>query len=165
MQTPALCTRISAFSSAGTVKCSFFLQQCSAGFRGPQAGRGFHKLRMPWGILGLLSIGPLWGFAHPLIPPRLLRRQESLCDHRGISDAVSSSHYFSCACSLFLVQLGSPESKGTRKVQCQGQLRVFPECRCHSSRWLRRQERDEAAKTILSSSFTSAIVESFLRRI
>lgn len=51
------------------------------------------------------------------------------------------------------------------KVQCQRQLCVFLESRCLCSGWLRRQDGDKEAKTIFSSIFPSAIVESFLRRI
>jgi len=38
----------------------------------------------------------------------------------------------------------------------------FPRHRRCCSRWLRRKDRDEEAKPILSSSFTSAMEESFL---
>lgn len=122
-----------------------------------QANGGFDKLCMAWGILGLLLIGFLWGFAHPLIPPWLLRRQKPTWLQRYKWCCVLQPLLFLCLVSV-LDSVGIPR-------ELRHGIGVFPKHRCRCSRWLGRQDRNEEAKTILSSSFTSAIVESFLRRI
>lgn len=103
---PGLSLRNSAFASAGTVECSLFSHLCSADFRGTKTDRGFHKLCRTWSILGLHSAGPLWGFAHPVIHPWLLRRQRIQRNHRDVSDAGLPDTIFD-VCFLFLVQFCS----------------------------------------------------------
>lgn len=106
-QAPALCTRISAFSSAGTAKTAlvFATLLCRWGL--------LHKACVEWFALVLPLTWHLWVFARPLIPPWLLRSQRSLHDHRYVRDVLSFSHYFSYSCFLLRIPREQSHREGT----------------------------------------------------